>query len=71
MQLVAHEGTDDRESGSGGCRAGAFSLVGDRKDDVAVALRELDSHRSRTVLERVLQQLALHEGERRGAVARE
>ena len=49
----------------------ARALVRDREHDVAVSLRELDRHRARAVLERVLQQLAEDERERRRAVAGE
>ena len=47
------------------------ALVGDREDDVAVALRELDLDPAGAVLERVLEQLAEDERERGRAVARE
>ena len=47
------------------------AVVGDREHDRAVAQRELDAHRVAAVLERVLEQLAEDERERRRTVAGE
>ena len=46
------------------CAAQPGAVVGDRERDVAVSLRELDAHRRAAVLERVLEELREHEGER-------
>ena len=71
MQLVADEGTHDREAGPGERVARALALVGDREDGVAAAGSELDAHGARPVLERVLEQLGEDERQRGRATAGE
>ena len=68
-QLVADERAHDRKTRPLGAAVDAAAVVGDREDDVAVPLRELDLDVRAAVLERVLQQLGEHERERGALVA--
>src|SRR5262245_50783947 len=70
-ELVRHEGPNDRETRPAGRTAQPEPVVRDREHHVAVPLREPDADAVAAVLERVLEQLAEDERERRRAVAGE
>src|SRR5947208_2181920 len=65
VQLVADEGADDREAGAVGASVASGAGVDDREQHVPVPKGELDANVLAAVLERVLQQLAEDERERR------